>query len=157
MVGHHGGHWLDLSAHETLRIDARLLGRPLAVSAADALLARFGLAGRGGGAIGDFSAGMRKRLALARLVLQDPSVVLLDEPYAELDADGGALVDVVVRDLLARGRAVVMSTHQFDRAAHLLHTGLVLAQGRMAWVGPAGEVPAALARSVASGLRPEAA
>jgi len=144
MVGHRGGHWLDLSARETLRFDARLLGRPLDLVGAEALLVRFGLGDRGNGPVGDFSAGMRKRLALARLVLQDPAIVLLDEPYGELDADGSALVDVVVKDLLVRGKSLVMSTHLFDRAAHLLHHGLVLDHGRMAWVGPAAEVPAAL-------------
>lgn len=146
LVGHRGGHYLDLSPREALRVDARLLGRAFDQATADGLLARFGLAGRGDSPVGEFSAGMRKRLALARLLHQDPAVVLLDEPYGELDKDGAALVDALVRDLLARGRALVMSTHLFDRAAALLHTGLVLDHGRMAWVGPAAEVPAVLSR-----------
>lgn len=145
LVGHRGGHYLDLSPREHLRFDAHALGRPFDRDAADALLGRFGLAGRHG-PVGDFSAGMKKRLSLARLLHQDPAVVLLDEPYGELDRDGSALVDALVRDLLARGRSIVMSTHLFDRAASLLHHGLVLDRGRMAWVGPAAEVPAALSR-----------
>lgn len=145
-VGHRGGHYLDLSPRELLRFDARALGRTFDRTAADALLGRFGLDARGSHPVGEFSAGMKKRLSLARLVQQDPPLVLLDEPYGELDQDGAALVDEVVHELLARGRALVMSTHLFDRAAAMLHAGLVLDHGRMAWVGAAAEVPAALCR-----------
>lgn len=147
MVGHRGGHWVDLGARETLQLDARLLGRRLERGAALALLDRFGLAGRGDDAVWSLSAGLKKRLALARLALQDPPIVLLDEPYGELDHDGSDCVDALVRDTLARGRCLVMSTHAFERAAGLLHHGLVLEAGRMRWVGAAAEVPAQLARA----------
>ena len=147
LVGHRGGHWVDLGARETLQIDARLLGRRLDRAAGEALLGRFGLAGRGDDAVWSFSAGMKKRLALARLALQDPPIVLLDEPYGELDHDGSDIVDALVRDMLARGRGLVMSTHSFERAAGLLHHGLVLDGGRMRWVGAAAEVPTQLARA----------
>ena len=57
------------------------------------MLERVGLAARADDPVSTFSAGMRKRLALARMLLQDAAVVLLDEPYGELDPPGFALVD----------------------------------------------------------------
>lgn len=146
LVGHRGGHWQDLGALAHLRIDARLLGRRFNVDAARALLARVGLEGRGREPVRQFSAGMSKRLSLARLLHQDPEIVLLDEPYGKLDHDGTQLMDAVVDELVARGKALVMATHLVNHAAQRLQLGLVLDGGEMRWVGPAAEVPAILAR-----------
>ncbi|MDQ3880119.1 MAG: heme ABC exporter ATP-binding protein CcmA, partial [Chloroflexota bacterium] len=61
--------------------------------------------------VAGFSAGMRKRAALARLLLGRPSLVLLDEPYAALDVDGAALVDRLLGELRAAGATVVVASH----------------------------------------------
>jgi len=60
-----------------------------------------------------------------------PSVVLLDEPYGQLDPEGFALVDDVVRELKSRGVTVVMATHQIERASRLADQSLLLAEGRV--------------------------
>jgi heme exporter protein A len=146
LIGHRGGHWQDLGADEHLRIDAHLLGRRFDRAEARALLARVGLDGRDREPVRQFSAGMSKRLSLARLLYQDPEVVLLDEPYGKLDHDGTALMDGVVDELVARGKALVMATHLVSHVAHRLHSGLVLDGGEMRWVGPASGVPAILAK-----------
>jgi ABC-type multidrug transport system ATPase subunit len=93
---------------------------------------------------------MRKRLAFARLLLQDPQIVLLDEPYGQLDRAGFSFVDELVQQLIAEGRTLVMSTHLLDRAAGMLRSGLILNGGRMAWVGAAAELPAAYAENSAA-------
>lgn len=140
----------ELSACENLEVSARLLGLPRDPQRVPALLDRVGLTGRSSDRVRSFSAGMRKRLAFARLLLQDPQVILLDEPYGQLDPEGFAFVDELVAQLLGEGRTLVLSTHLLDRASSMLHSGLILSAGRMAWVGRAADLPAAFATKTAS-------
>ena len=66
--------------------------------------------------VGELSAGQRQRLALARVLLQDAAIYLLDEPDANLDRAGIALVGEIIRDLVARGRMVAIAAHTDDFA-----------------------------------------
>ncbi|MEE2828310.1 MAG: ABC transporter ATP-binding protein [Myxococcota bacterium] len=138
----------DLTARELLAVTDAIGGFGQGTARHEALLERVGLEGRGHETIRGFSAGMRKRLSFARLLLQDPDIVLLDEPYGQLDPRGVRFVDGLVNELLATDKTLVMSTHHVDRAAAMLAQGLVLASGRMHWVGPAKDVPEALAESL---------
>jgi heme exporter protein A len=130
-----------LSALENLAITARFLGRPHGREALRALLGEVGLAERGDDAVETFSAGMRKRLALARVRLQQAEVVLLDEPYGQLDPPGFRLVDRLLGALREQGRTVLMATHLLERGADLCDLGVVLEGGRVAWTGPAADLP----------------
>jgi ABC-type multidrug transport system ATPase subunit len=87
------------------------------------------------------SAGMRKRLMLARALLPDASIVLLDEPYGQLDPPGFRLVDEVIGSLRARGKTVLVATHLLERGAAHCDSGLVLEAGRVAWQGRAADLP----------------
>lgn len=140
----------ELSARENLEVSAHLLGMNRDPHRAEKLLDRVGLSGRGGDRVRTFSAGMRKRLAFARLILQDPKIILLDEPYGQLDPEGFAFVDELVKQLQAEGRTLVLSTHLLERASSSLDSGLILSGGRMAWVGSAVELPEAFASTVSS-------
>lgn len=142
LLAHQGQHYLDLSAAENLAVAARLLGRPL--SEVPALLGRVGLADRADDAVRTFSAGMRKRLAFARILLQDPAVVLLDEPWGQLDPAGFRFVDRLLTELCEAGKAVVLATHLLERAGELLEHGLLLDGGAPVWVGAAADLPAAM-------------
>jgi heme exporter protein A len=84
---------------------------------------------------------MRKRLALARLLLQPAAVVLLDEPYGELDPAGFRLVDDLLRRLRAEGRTVLMATHLVEHGRELCDFALVLEAGRLAFAGPTADAP----------------
>jgi heme ABC exporter ATP-binding subunit CcmA len=106
------------------------------------LLEQVGLAARADDALSTFSAGMRKRLSFARVLLQEPRVVLLDEPYGALDPPGFALVDSVIAGLKAGGATILMATHQWERAATFCDTAVVLEQGKVFWQGPASEAMA---------------
>jgi len=129
----------SLTARENLAIAADHLGRPR--SAIAALLDRVGLGRRADDAVVTFSAGMRKRLSFARVLLQEPHVALLDEPYGQLDPEGFVLVDDVVRELKAGGTTVIFATHQLERAAASADEAMLLEAGRVAWRGKASEVP----------------
>ncbi|MCB9727461.1 MAG: heme ABC exporter ATP-binding protein CcmA [Deltaproteobacteria bacterium] len=149
MLGHRTGLYPELTALENLTVAARLMGLEDHERRALELLDRVGLAGRARDPVREFSAGMKKRCALARVLLQDPAVVLLDEPYGQLDPSGFDLIDRFLRDCAAQGRALIVATHLVERAAALLDTGLVLASGRPVWVGPARELPPALTAALA--------
>jgi heme exporter protein A len=131
----------SLTALENLAVAARALGRGASPSALMLLLAEVELAERADDAVSTFSAGMRKRLALARTLLQDAGVVLLDEPYGELDPPGFRLVDRLLGTLRERGTTVLMATHLLDRGAALCDEGIVLEGGRLRWQGPARDLP----------------
>jgi heme exporter protein A len=129
----------SLTARENLAIVADHLGRPRTNIAG--LLDRVALGRRADDPVATFSAGMRKRLSFARVLLQEPRVALLDEPYGQLDPEGFDLVDDVVRELKASGATVIFATHQLARSAALADDALLLEAGRVAWRGKASEVP----------------
>ena len=118
-----------LTGLENLRVFANHLGKPQAPLMP--LLERVGLASRAGDPVWAYSAGMRKRLSFARVLLQEPRVVLLDEPYGQLDPEGFTLVDDVVRELRECGATVLMATHQLERVAKLADSMLFLEAGRV--------------------------
>ena len=137
LLGHQSYLYEALSARENLEVAASLLGRPLDLE----ILARVGLKERAHDPVASFSAGMRKRLSLARVLLQAKPVVLLDEPYGELDPAGFELLDGVLAELRARGATVIMATHLVERGRQLCDRALLLDEGRLVWSGPAGEMP----------------
>jgi heme exporter protein A len=130
-----------LTALDNLRIAARFLGRPDDRESLQGLLAEVGLADRADDAVMTYSAGMRKRLALARTLLQEARVVMLDEPYGQLDPPGFRWVDRLFASLKAQGKTVLVATHQVERVSHLCDLGLVLEEGRLRWFGPAADLP----------------
>jgi ABC-type multidrug transport system ATPase subunit len=74
---------------------------------------------------------MRKRLSFARVLLQKPDVVFLDEPYGQLDPDGFRLVDAVVQELKSRGATVLIATHQVERVGGYADCSITLEGGRV--------------------------
>lgn len=119
----------ELTASENLRFAAQMCGTEDGAERLDELLVTVGLGPVADTRIRNFSSGMRKRLALARVVAMEPPVLLLDEPYASLDEDAACLVDDVVADWRRQGRAVVMATHLRDRAHRVCDRVLRLADG----------------------------
>ena len=127
-----------LTAHDNLSIAARIIGRQ--EKDVHAALDRVGLLHRAKDVVGTFSAGMRRRVALARVLLQHADVVLLDEPYGALDPAGFTLIDEVVAESKARGASVIMSTHQIERGATLADFAILLANGSVEWSGTASQL-----------------
>lgn len=110
LLGHLLGHKGELTAVENLEFACGLFGqRP--GSDIDAVLATVGLAGFEDALARQFSAGQRKRLALARLLLVPAPLWLLDEPYANLDLPGIELVNRLIGLHLARGGAALVTSH----------------------------------------------
>ena len=88
------------------------------------------------GLVREFSRGMRQRLAVARAFLHDPGVLLLDEPFTALDDRAIAVLQRLLREALAAGKTVVMSTHQLREALELASHVALLNRGQVAFHGP---------------------
>ena len=126
----------DLTAAENLRfacslydIDARL---------AEPALERVGLEEVAAVRVGRYSQGMRQRLALARCLMRAPALVLLDEPYAGLDADARVVVDELLTTARAGRRTAVVASHEAP-PAHLIDRDVMMDCGRV--VIPSGIAP----------------
>jgi heme exporter protein A len=124
------GVYEDLTALENVRFAAAMLGRSTAE--ASAALDRVGLSGSANDRVRGFSSGMLRRLSLARLMLQSPRLLLLDEPYNNLDAGGIALVNDTIRETIARGGAALVVVHDTASAAPVLGRWFSLVDGRIA-------------------------
>ena len=140
LLTHHLHLYNSLTALENLQIMARFLERPSGRDDLLPLLQEVQLASRADDAVSSFSAGMRKRLGLARILLKEPSVVLLDEPYGQLDPPGFRQVDALIARLRAAGATVLLATHLLERVGPLCDEGLVLTEGRVTWRGPAADL-----------------
>ena len=103
----------------------------------DDALDRVDLLARSYDPVRGFSRGMAQRLGLARTLLHEPSLLLLDEPYAGLDAAGARLLDGVLADA-GRDRGVVIVTHEVERGVDLAQRVLVLRAGRAVLSEPTG-------------------
>jgi heme exporter protein A len=119
----------DLSAEENLRFYGRMYSVPALDQRISKVLELVGLAPRRRDLVRTFSRGMQQRLAIGRAVLHDPEVMLFDEPYTGLDQDASAMLDVVLRDVAAAGRTVVMTSHDLARTADLASRFDVLSRG----------------------------
>jgi heme exporter protein A len=120
MMGFAPALYEDLSATENLLFTCRMRGvRPDAGRIAR-VLDEVGLAGHADTRVRGFSSGMRRRVAVARLLLHTPELLLLDEPYAALDDDGAGLVNDIIRQVIGRGGAVIAATHDLPRAAEVM-------------------------------------
>jgi len=120
----------DLTASQNLVLAARLMGLPESTKTAEGLLERVGLAARAHNPVRQFSAGMRKRVAIARLLLKAPKLALLDEPFGELDPAGIKQMEELIRDLQAQGSTIVLATHLIEQGESLTQERLHLDQGR---------------------------
>lgn len=141
LMSHHSYLYEALTAYENLDLAARVAGESLAPFAIHALLDRVELDDRAHDFVAEFSAGMRKRLGLARALIRTTPVVLFDEPYGQLDPRGFALVDGVVDECRKRGAAVLLATHQIEHGRRICQEALVLARGRCVWRGRAADLP----------------
>jgi heme exporter protein A len=128
--------YAHLTALENLRFYAALYG----VRGSERVrwsLARVGLEERADSRVHTFSRGMRQRLALARTLLHDPELVLLDEPYTGLDAHAAAVLREVLGALKDGRRSVVMVTHNLAEGLELADRVSIQVRGRFVHQGPA--------------------
>jgi heme exporter protein A len=121
----------DLTAEENLTFYARMYGMASPGKRILEVLELVGLASRRRDLVRTFSRGMQQRLAIGRAVLHDPDVMLFDEPHTGLDQDACVMLDNVLREVGARGRPVVMTSHDLARVGGLASRFDVLSRGKI--------------------------
>lgn len=130
LVAHHSMGYDALTARENLAFAARLWGidQPGRI---DGLLDQVGLSKWGEERTAIFSRGMTQRLAIARALVHDPEILLLDEPLNSLDEPGAQVVLELIEELAGRGRAIALVTHQFERIVRVATSVAYLVGGTL--------------------------
>jgi ABC-2 type transport system ATP-binding protein len=145
-----------ISGLEHLVFVARLRGMaaPAATERARAVLLQVGLGRAGDAPVGEWSPGMRLRLAFARALLTSPSVLLVDEPPAGVDAAASAAVRALVSSHALSGTAVVWATRRLDELHGLASAVPLLAGGRVRYAGTAEALAQRALAASAEGVAP---
>lgn len=132
----------DLTVYKNLLVYARYFGIPqkIARQRADELLAFVQLTDKGGDKIPTLSGGMKRRLLMARALINEPELIILDEPTTGLDPQARHLIWQKLRGLKARGVTMVLTTHYMDEAAQLCDRLVIMDQGRILTEGAPKEL-----------------
>lgn len=139
----HDGLYERLSGRENLEFHARIWRLPDRARRIDDSLARFELDEHADRPSGDYSRGMRRRLALIRALLHDPPLLLLDEPTAGLDPRARAVIHERLTGLADTGRTILLATHDLAEAESLCHNVAVMHAGHIVFSGPTAQLHAA--------------
>ncbi len=131
LVSHHPLLYGDLTATENLMFFARLYNLDNRDQRVANALRTVGLLARQQDPVRTFSRGMTQRLTLARATLHEPDVLLFDEPYTGLDQEASQLLDDLLRQEAARGRTILMITHDLVHGLNLCDRIAVLSRGRI--------------------------
>lgn len=131
LLGHNSALYDDLTAAENLVFSMRMAGRSADRTAIELTLAQVGLAGERNERVRGFSAGMRRRLGLARLMLRPPRVLLLDEPHASFDEDGIRIINEFIAEIAGRGGVVLLTTHDVPRSLEIISRRVHIDDGRL--------------------------
>jgi len=121
-----------LTGIENLRFYARLYQVADDVAALEAALAQVGMQRYGGKPVRAYSRGMKQRLTIARALLHDPRILLLDEPYTGLDLQGSLVFNQLMFEQKKQGHIVIMTTHDLSHALPISSRFAFLARGRVA-------------------------
>jgi heme exporter protein A len=121
----------NLTARENLEFYGQLYSMPSPAAGASQWLERMDLAAASDKRVRSFSRGMEQRLAIARAMLPEPELILMDEPFAALDGDGVAIVADLIKGSIARRCAVLITAHAPLDLGGLQFTTYELARGRL--------------------------
>jgi heme ABC exporter ATP-binding subunit CcmA len=146
----------DLTVRENLKLFGGLFALPRLEKKIDAVLELFRLGDRARTPVRKLSRGLQQRASLARAFLHEPQFLLLDEPFTGLDAATVDTLESLLRQLPAQGRAVVFSTHDYERGTALVRRLVALEAGRILYDGPLALVPRNLLRVTAESSRQKA-
>ncbi len=140
VVSHHTLVYPDLTAEENLQFYARMYGvsdvcnasSPGSDTPIDMVLRRVDLQHRARDPVRTFSRGMVQRLSIARAILHNPPLLLLDEPYTGLDQKSAHALSSLLNELALAGRTVIMTTHEYGRSLDGVTRAVILKGGKVA-------------------------
>jgi heme exporter protein A len=121
----------DLSALENLKFFCRLYDADASDDRLMGLLERVGLRRRAKDNVRSFSRGLQQRVGIARVLLHDPSLILLDEPYTGLDGQAVGMLNDVLDEIVAAGRTVILTTHDLEQGLRAATRAIVMDRGKI--------------------------
>jgi heme exporter protein A len=127
----------DLNPVENLRFFARLYGLKDPDKRIAALLERVGLGRRTADPVRAFSRGLHQRLGIARVMLHDPSLILLDEPYTGLDANAVEILNELLDEASRAGKTIILTTHDLDQGLRGATRAAIIDRGKVVFTGKA--------------------
>lgn len=133
VIGHQTFLYDDLTAEENLKFYGRLYEVPGLAGRIDESLAEVGLSHRRADLVRGFSRGMQQRLAIARAMLHEPGVLLLDEPYTGLDQHAALILTQWLAKLRQQNRTTLMVTHNLERGLELANRIVILNKGKISF------------------------
>ncbi len=136
LVSHHSYLYPDLTAEENLRFYGRMYDVPDLPTRIHELVESVGLLRRLHDPVRTFSRGMQQRLSIARALLHDPLLLLLDEPYTGLDQAASDSLRDVLATAVDAGRTVLMTTHNLERGLALCDRSIIMTGGRIVFDNP---------------------
>ena len=125
----------DLTPVENLRFFSRLYGMADSDERIQSLLDRVGLRHRASDPVRAFSRGLHQRLGIARVMLHDPSVILLDEPYTGLDANAVEILNQILDQAAASGRTIILTTHDLEQGLRGATRAAIIDRGKIVFEG----------------------
>ncbi|HWH53500.1 MAG TPA: heme ABC exporter ATP-binding protein CcmA [Gemmatimonadaceae bacterium] len=131
LISHQSMLYGALTARENVEFAARLYGVADARIAATHALERMQIADRADAPVKSLSRGLQQRVSIARAIVHEPTVVLLDEPYTGLDAVGGAALTDMLNVLRSAGACLVLVTHNVDEGLAVASHAAVMIAGRI--------------------------
>ena len=131
VISHNTYLYPQLTAMENLAFYGRMYGLKHVEDRAGGLLQQMGLSGRRHDRVGTFSRGMQQRLSVARALLHEPTLLLLDEPYTGLDQHASRVLARVLEGLRDGRRTVVMTTHNLQEGLESCDRVAILVKGRL--------------------------
>ena len=136
LISHHTLLYDDLTARENLTFYAKMYGVKNKSESVDEALLTVGLADRHKDRVRGFSRGMKQRLAIARATLHQPEILLLDEPFTGLDTAARSLLSDMIFNLRAKGRTILLVTHDLAQGLTLSNHFGILKRGELVHESP---------------------
>lgn len=137
LVSHKSFLYGDLTPRENLLFYSKMFDVPEPEDRIDEILGLVGLEERTNDPVRIFSRGMEQRLAIARAVIHEPEILLLDEPYTGLDLAAADILRGVIERILEMRRTVVMTTHDVSRGLEFCERAVVMVNGLISYDGGA--------------------
>ncbi len=126
----------NMTAYNNLVYFAQIYDIPQPVEKVDRVIRLVGLADRSGDKVGAYSKGMRQRLALARAVIHDPEVLVLDEPTAGVDPSGQIEIRQLMLDMIHKqGKTILLSSHNLDEVQRICNRVALINKGQIRLYG----------------------
>src|ERR1043165_4509740 len=142
LISHQSMLYRALTARENVEFAARLYGVPAPRDAAERALERMRILERADTPVRALSRGTSQRVSIARAIVHEPKLVLLDEPYTGLDASGGAALTDMLHALRAQGGTLMLVTHNVDEGLAVATQAAIMLDGRFALTERADRIDA---------------